>query len=88
MTSNLDYTLIMVATGFLGTGFGLTITTLNPFAYDLFPGKEKSAVTALHIMLGLGTTCTTVFLDNLSCLAYLKLRSIFGLKMINTRFFF
>lgn len=63
MATNIDYTLIMVATGFLGTGFGFTITALNPFAYDLFPGKETSAVTAMHIMLGLGTASAALFLD-------------------------
>jgi fucose permease len=63
MASNLDYTLIMLATGFLGTGFGLTITALNPFAYNLFPGKETSAVTAMHILLGLGTASAALFLN-------------------------
>lgn len=63
MDGNFDYWLIMLATGFLGAGFGFTITALNPFAYQLFPGKETSAVTAMHIMLGLGTASSAILLN-------------------------
>ena len=63
MEGNLDYVLIMLGTGFLGAGFGFTITALNPFAYNLFPGKETSAVTAMHILLGAGTAAAALFLN-------------------------
>ncbi|UII80317.1 sugar MFS transporter [Flagellimonas sp. CMM7] len=63
MEGNVDYWAILFATGFLGIGFGFTITALNPFAYNLFPGKETSAVTAMHIMLGLGTASAALFLN-------------------------
>lgn len=63
MEGSIDYWIIMAATAFLGTGFGLTITALNPFAYQLFPGKETSAVTAMHIMLGLGTASSAIVLN-------------------------
>ena len=63
MDGNIDYWLIMTATGFLGAGFGFTITALNPLAYQLFPGKETSAVTAMHIMLGLGTASSALLLN-------------------------
>lgn len=60
---NIDYWIIMMATAFLGAGFGFTITALNPFAYNLFPGRETSAVTAMHIMLGLGTASSAILLN-------------------------
>lgn len=63
LDGNLDYWIIMLATGFLGAGFGFTITALNPLAYQLFPGKETSAVTAMHIMLGLGTATSALLLN-------------------------
>ena len=63
LDGNLDYWLIMLATAFLGAGFGFTITALNPLAYQLFPGKETSAVTAMHIMLGLGTASSALLLN-------------------------
>lgn len=63
LDGNVDYLIIMLATGFLGAGFGFTITALNPLAYQLFPGKETSAVTAMHIMLGLGTASSALLLN-------------------------
>ncbi|MDB2385144.1 MFS transporter [Polaribacter sp.] len=63
MKGELDYWIIMLATAFMGIGFGFTITALNPFAYSLFPGKETSAVTAMHIMLGLGTASSALLLN-------------------------
>ena len=47
----------------MGAGFGFTITALNPFAYNLFPGRETSAVTAMHILLGAGTAAASLFLN-------------------------
>ena len=60
---NFDYILLLIGTAFLGAGFGLTITALNPFAFHLFPGKETSAVTAMHILLGAGTASAALFLN-------------------------
>ena len=61
--SSLPFWILMLGTGMLGTGFGFTITALNPFAYHLFPGKEASAVTGMHIFLGLGTTTSALILN-------------------------
>ena len=60
----LDYWIILLGTACLGGGFGFTITALNPFAYNLFPGKETSAVTAMHILLGLGTSSSALLLNS------------------------
>ncbi|MBU2527047.1 MAG: MFS transporter [Bacteroidetes bacterium] len=57
------YFIIMSATAFLGLGFGFSLTALNPFAYQLFPGKEASALTALHFFLGLGTATSPLLIS-------------------------
>jgi fucose permease len=61
--ANIAYVIIMLATGFLGLGFGFSLTALNPFAYQLFPGKEASALTALHFFLGLGTATSPLLIS-------------------------
>ncbi len=63
LEGNTDYWIIMAGTAALGAGFGFTITALNPLAYILFPGKETSAVTAMHILLGAGTASAALFLN-------------------------
>ena len=63
LDGNFDYILLLIGTAFLGAGFGFTITALNPFAFNLFPGKETSAVTAMHILLGAGTASAALFLN-------------------------
>ncbi len=45
------FAVVLAATGFLGIGFGFSLTALNPFAYQLFAGKETSALTALHFLV-------------------------------------
>lgn len=54
---------LLLGTSALGLGFGFTITAVNPYAYSFFPGKEASAVTSLHILLGLGTAISSILLD-------------------------
>lgn len=48
------FAVVLAAIGFLGIGFGLALTALNPSAYQLFAGKETSALTALHFSLAFG----------------------------------
>lgn len=45
--------LLLASTG-VGAGFGFTITALNAYAFELFPGREDSAVAGLHVLTGLG----------------------------------
>ncbi len=59
----LPFITLLLGTAALGTGFGFTITALNPYAYSFFPGKEASAVTGLHILLGLGTALSSIVLS-------------------------
>lgn len=39
----------------LGIGFGAVLTSLNSFAFFFFPKRPKTALTALHSCLGIGT---------------------------------
>ncbi|MFU8813652.1 MAG: MFS transporter, partial [Balneolaceae bacterium] len=57
------YVIILISTAFLGAGFGFSITALNPFAYQLFEGKESSAVTGLHFFLGIGTATSPLLIS-------------------------
>lgn len=59
----LPFLLLMLGTAALGAGFGFTITAVNPYAYSYFPGREASAVTSLHILLGLGTALSSVLVN-------------------------
>lgn len=58
-----SYAMLLLGTACLGAGFGLTISAVNPYAYSFFPGKEASAVTGLHILLGLGTSISALVLN-------------------------
>lgn len=50
----LAFVLLLLATTAVGTGFGLTLTALNAYAFDLFPRRSDAAVTGLHVLTGLG----------------------------------
>ncbi len=58
--SSLAYGTLLLATGILGIGFGLTVPTLNTFATLFFPKKTDSAVLILNAFLGLGTAMAPV----------------------------
>jgi fucose permease len=49
------YTLLLVATAFVGAGFGLTVPALNTYAAAFHSGAVDSAVLVLNALLGLGT---------------------------------
>jgi fucose permease len=46
--------LLLAAATMLGVGFGLSISTLNAYAFELFPGRQDAAVTGLHVTTGFG----------------------------------
>jgi predicted MFS family arabinose efflux permease len=48
-------TLLLIATGFMGIGFGLTVPAMNTLASALFPRRVDVAILALNALLGLGT---------------------------------
>lgn len=57
------FIVLLLATGAVGAGFGFTISALNAFAFDLFPNKRDSAVTAIHIMTGIGQVGAALLLN-------------------------
>jgi len=55
------YPLLLVATAFVGAGFGLTVPVLNIYAALFHPAGVDSAVLVLNALLGLGTVLAPVF---------------------------
>ena len=60
-TSPGAYPLLLVATAFLGTGFGLTVPVLNSYAAEFRPDSADRAVLTLNALLGAGTALAPVF---------------------------
>lgn len=50
-----SFPLFLVLMLCIGLGFGAVLTALNAFAFFFFPKKPKTALTALHSCLGIGT---------------------------------
>jgi len=55
------YPLLLIATAFVGAGFGLTVPVLNIYAGQFHPAAVDSAVLVLNALLGLGTVLAPVF---------------------------
>jgi fucose permease len=55
------YPQLLIATAFVGAGFGLTVPTLNIYAGQFHPTAVDSAVLVLNALLGLGTVLAPVF---------------------------
>jgi fucose permease len=55
------FPLLLVATGFVGAGFGLAVPALNTLTAAFHPGGVESSVLVLNALLGLGTALAPVF---------------------------
>lgn len=55
------FIVLLVATGFLGVGFGLTVPALNTLTAAFHPERVASSVLVLNALLGLGTALAPVF---------------------------
>jgi len=55
------YLLLLLATAFLGAGFGLTVPALNRYASVFHPGQVDRSVLVLNALLGLGTAAASAF---------------------------
>jgi MFS family permease len=54
------FPLLLLATAFLGVGFGLTVPALNTLTAAFHPGAVDSSVLVLNALLGLGTALAPV----------------------------
>ena len=60
-TTAVAFPLLLVATAFLGVGFGLTVPALNTLTAAFHPHRVDSSVLVLNALLGLGTALAPVF---------------------------
>ena len=58
--TSVAFALLLVATAFLGTGFGLTVPALNTLTAEFHPEAVDSSVLVLNALLGLGTALAPV----------------------------
>jgi MFS family permease len=58
--TSLAFPLLLVATAFLGVGFGLAVPALNTLTATFHPAAVDSSVLALNALLGLGTALAPV----------------------------
>ena len=58
---SVGYPLLLVATAFLGAGFGLTVPVLNTYSSVFHPHSVDRSVLVLNALLGLGTALAPVF---------------------------
>ena len=60
-TSGIAFPLLLVATAFLGAGFGLDVPALNTFTAAFHPGARRPSILVLNALLGVGTVLAPVF---------------------------
>jgi predicted MFS family arabinose efflux permease len=79
------YPMLLLATAALGLGFGLTLGSISTYAGAFMPGRRAVALTALNVLLGLGTALSpfliTIFTD-LGGWWYLPLLAAAGLVLL------
>ncbi len=61
-TSAAAYPTLLVATGFLGLGFGVTLSVISTYAGSFFPDRRDMALTGLNVLLGLGTALSPLLI--------------------------
>lgn len=60
---SLLFPVLMILVAFTGSGFGLSITTLNPLAASLFEKNKSSAILILQFLVGLGTSTSPMMMN-------------------------
>jgi predicted MFS family arabinose efflux permease len=73
------FPILLVATAFLGAGFGLTVPSLNVLTAAFHPQAVESSVLVLNALLGVGTVLAPVFVA-----AFVGLGFWWGLPLTST----
>lgn len=60
---SLLFPILMILVALTGSGFGLSITTLNPLAASLFEKNKSSAILILQFLVGLGTSTSPMMMN-------------------------
>ncbi len=77
MHEAIAYPFLLLATGFLGIGFGLTVPTLNTMAALIYPFDVNSTILKLNALLGLGTALSPILIA-----LFVHLHAWWGLPVI------
>ena len=73
------FPLLLLATSFLGAGFGLTVPVLNTYVAAFRPDRPERAVLTLNALLGAGTALAPVFVA-----VFVGLGFWWGLPLLST----
>lgn len=57
------FSVLMILVALTGSGFGFSITTLNPLAASLFEEGKSSAILLLQFLVGLGTSTSPLMMN-------------------------
>ncbi len=60
---SLLFYILIILVAFTGTGFGLSITTLNPLVASFFEDNKSSAILILQFLVGLGTSMSPLMMN-------------------------
>ncbi len=84
-TDAIAYPMLLVATATLGLGFGLTLGSISTYAGAFMPERRDVALTALNVLLGLGTALSPFLISLFTKLGqwwYLPLLAAAGLVVL------
>jgi MFS family permease len=84
-TESVAYPMLLVATGALGLGFGLTLGSISTYAGAFMPARRDVALTALNVLLGLGTALSPFLISLFTTVGqwwYLPLLAAAGLVVL------
>jgi MFS transporter, FHS family, glucose/mannose:H+ symporter len=79
------YPMLLIATGALGLGFGLTLGCISTYAGAFMPARRDVALTALNVLLGLGTALSPFLIALFTSVGqwwYLPLLAAAGLVLL------